>query len=1440
MKKILLSLLLIYGVLGYSQINISSGGTHSTCSDTFVDSGGHPGNYTLNEDYTITICPDTPGQAIQLDYSIFQTDTLDYMVIYDGNIIDYNTILGTYNGFNVSLPFSIAATTNNASGCLTITFVSNNSYNTTGWLADVSCVAPVSPPACQGSGNGVSSAGCPSVVAGGSGLGNVDPTPVSCGDASTCRDIEADYLDLGDSSDYRVESIAYAPPYQFDCLKVPVSVGTDDVWSPPVNLPFDFCFYGNTYNQCMIGSNGTITFDLTNYNPGGSAGFSFANSLPSVVGDLFENTIYGVYHDLDPSVGGEVGYELVILDTGCRALVVAWHDVPMYQDNTILYTGMMVLYENTNIIEVYIEEKNIVGTWNDGNAIVGVQNVGATQAVVAPGRNGLDANWTVTNEAWRFVPDGASITSLAWYEGTTATGPVIGTTDIINVCPVATTTYTAEVTYTLCDGSVITDTDTTTLTINSCGSTSIDFDGANDYIDTPSFMGSLAEASQMSWVRLDSNFGSGGTPVNGNVQSAIGGTDPNNTIGGILTVGATTDNTNSANIDNVDPVVTLILDHTIPAGTVVTVSMTKDDNGGTATISDGVASLPVTFTNAQRDKAQHVLFTTGQSTNTITVTRTGGSVWVDGVSYSYTTAANAGMVMGQSNNKLFINPDGTLSGTVTTNTGTYTATTTSTIANEMWTHTASVYDGSTLKVYINGVEEVSVATAGVTLDVNAFRYAVGRDAELDDKYIHGFIQESRVYDVALTEVQLREQIYQPIQDNGGNVHGSAIPKDIDGGSLAWNNLIMYLKMDAIAAGITTDYSGAGNTATLMNMTTAQLRTAPIPYLANTSGTWTTMGTWQNGNVWDITSLPNKDWAIVQVTNNAKVTTTTSHTHLGLLVDAGSELEVQSDQLLENTSYLKLDGQLDLVGESQLIQTATSDLEVTSAGYLERDQQGKSSIYNYNFWCSPVNPINITANNTDYSVGAILQDGTNPANPQAITFTSAGYNGAAGVPITLADYWMFKYVNQPDMYSNWVQIRSTGTLKVGEGYIQKGTGTGTATQNYVYVGKPNNGVIQHTIGANNMYLVGNPYASALDANQFILDNIASVEDAGDVIGSGTSTGALYFWEHWGGGSHYLAAYQGGYATYNLTGGTLAIPDPDVSSIGSGSVTPKRYVPVGQGFFVQGSPTGGTIEFNNSQRAYKRESVGAENSVFIRSAATIEATTTSDEIQRVYFRFTTPEGPQRQLLLGVKSGLADGVNYGYDAKLLDTQPTDCSWSLEDSPYVIQAIGALYEDLELPLEIKVGTSGVCKFATESLANLSDGIEVYFIDKELNTTTQLEEGTAAEFELAEGVYNNRFYVVFKLAYEILDVEDVADTSDDLVVFYEGASQSIKLVNPTSFTVNNIKVYNALGQVVYSYAKEYQNVTEVSLPANVATGIYLVHFMYNDKQEVTKKLLIK
>ena len=320
---------------------------------------------------------------------------------------------------------------------------------------------------------------CPSVIAAEATTGN---NPISlnyCNVASV--DLEATYLDIGDTTSYAVTDISGTePPYNYGCLANQVSIDQDDIWSSTVNLPFNFCFYGQTYNSCVIGANGVISFNT------GLAGLYSAWATFENVPHLTENayevifpfryqfhygaSIYGVHNDIDPRFGGEVGYELITLDTGCRALVASWNEVPMFLnanagDLSKRFTSMIVLYEDTNVIEVYIKEKVLDDEtspgvlWNDGNASVAIQNANGTQGLSPAGRNIQNANWTATNEAYRFTPDGGTITSLTWYEGSGTGGTNLGSSDIISVSPVVPTTYTAAVTYTLCDASIITVTD---------------------------------------------------------------------------------------------------------------------------------------------------------------------------------------------------------------------------------------------------------------------------------------------------------------------------------------------------------------------------------------------------------------------------------------------------------------------------------------------------------------------------------------------------------------------------------------------------------------------------------------------------------------------------------------------------------------------------------------------------------------------------------------------------------------------------------------------------------------------------------------------------------------------------------------------------------------------------------------------------------------------
>lgn len=302
---------------------------------------------------------------------------------------------------------------------------------------------------------------------------------IDCNSGTGCIDLMADYPKIGSTTSYVMESIEYAPTYPYSGLAHPLSVHIDDVWSDPkIILPFNFCFYGQSYSEAVIGSNGVISFDISNINdngvnttapgvvePSDECAWEFNLNIPNPqFPNISEpkkilNAIYGVFHDIDPSIEGEIGWE-VFGTYPCRTLVVAYNNVPLFSCNDEFSTFQMVLFESTNIIEVYIKNRSTCSEWNNGNGVVGIQNANGTQGLAAPGRNTGD--WTANEEAWRIMPSGVSTTQVTWYDVTNG-NQIISNTDNVNVCLTSENIYRVDVEFTLCDGSILSSSDVTTV-----------------------------------------------------------------------------------------------------------------------------------------------------------------------------------------------------------------------------------------------------------------------------------------------------------------------------------------------------------------------------------------------------------------------------------------------------------------------------------------------------------------------------------------------------------------------------------------------------------------------------------------------------------------------------------------------------------------------------------------------------------------------------------------------------------------------------------------------------------------------------------------------------------------------------------------------------------------------------------------------------------------
>ncbi|WP_165917197.1 gliding motility-associated C-terminal domain-containing protein [Flaviaesturariibacter aridisoli] len=241
----------------------------------------------------------------------------------------------------------------------------------------------------------------------------------------------------GQTDDYEVVQIAGAgapagscfAPYTSpnDPAGTSTSITTDDVYSSVINLGFNFKFWGTSYNSVVVSTNGVISFNTAlagarahwqiNVSGGTLSGTGTPLDLPSTLYDA--SLIMGPYHDILPGVSPSTSFTnsptqkiqyQVIGTAPYRRFVFSFYKVPSFDcTSQIENTHQIVLYETTNIVEVFVYSREICSGWNGGRAMIGLQNQNKTRGVMAPGRKASSPLWGGTlNEAWRFIPKNGS------------------------------------------------------------------------------------------------------------------------------------------------------------------------------------------------------------------------------------------------------------------------------------------------------------------------------------------------------------------------------------------------------------------------------------------------------------------------------------------------------------------------------------------------------------------------------------------------------------------------------------------------------------------------------------------------------------------------------------------------------------------------------------------------------------------------------------------------------------------------------------------------------------------------------------------------------------------------------------------------------------------------------------------------------------------------
>lgn len=285
----------------------------------------------------------------------------------------------------------------------------------------------------------------------------VAPTPLNgtvislpCG--QNCTNIDFQTPHYKHTSTYVVNSIPYSPfPYLSATGAEDPILYSDDQYSTVVPLPFSFPFYDSIFTKMVVGSNGLITFDITNANCANA--WPIGPQIPYAAGPQCnsgtsyypKSSVMGAYSDLDPrAIASPVDRKIqwhVEGSAPCRKFVISYYHVGVFGNNSCglanPHTFQIVIFESSGIVEFHYEHVQCASSTNGGRTIAGVQNWNRDLAASPPGMNATPVStsaWQLNNQAYRFTPDGG-ISNFISSELTTFAGVHVAWADTATTTP---------------------------------------------------------------------------------------------------------------------------------------------------------------------------------------------------------------------------------------------------------------------------------------------------------------------------------------------------------------------------------------------------------------------------------------------------------------------------------------------------------------------------------------------------------------------------------------------------------------------------------------------------------------------------------------------------------------------------------------------------------------------------------------------------------------------------------------------------------------------------------------------------------------------------------------------------------------------------------------------------------------------------------------------
>jgi subtilisin-like proprotein convertase family protein len=511
-----------------------------------------------------------------------------------------------------------------------------------------------------------------------------------------------------------------------------------------------------------------------------------------------------------------------------------------------------------------------------------------------------------------------------------------------------------------------------------------------------------------------------------------------------------------------------------------------------------------------------------------------------------------------------------------------------------------------------------------------------------------------------------------------------------------------------------------------------IRICSLPNVPITCGQITT--TW-NGTSWS----NEKPTDNVAVTINGNYTSTEDLAACSLNIIGTSQVVISSgnDFIIDGivnvaaTASFTIQNNANVVQKQNVVNTANASVFRDSNPLRRLD---------YTIWSSPVTGSQTlkqfspnTVNNRFYNYNATTNLFNIISDPLNQTFTiGTGY-----------------LIRMPDNHPT--------TPTIWNGQFNGNLNNGTTEVNLSYIGS-----------GQSFNMIGNPYPSTINANDFITDNLSNI------------TGTLYFWRKTN------AAIGTAYATYTLGGSTTTSPS---------SPTPNGFIQVGQGFFVEAkNVTTPKVIFQNSHRS------GNNINQFFR--------TSEIERNRIWLNLTNTSGLFSQSLIGYITNATNEYDAIFDAKYLNDSPVAFNSQLDNQEFSIQFRGLTFNTTDVfPMKFKTDSAGEYTIAIDH----TDGIfqtnqNVYLQDNLLQLIHNLSNSSYT-FNSEIGEFTTRFNIVFEP--QALSVGDNPSNENTVIAFVN--NNQIHL-NSSNQMIKKVKVYDVLGRTLYT------NVKVENLTLNIST----------------------